>query len=141
MSLAAPYSALANLDASTVSAVRRASWAAAIFCSLASCSDSRCCSAWALVICADRRCFSVSAFLRASTYFCSNASFSLSLASFSDRSADSSSAFACSAESFWILAFICSCSSRASAVLSLMFAMMASRRDSSRSFDCHSSRE
>ena len=49
-------------------------------------------------------------------------------------------ALACSADSVWIFAFSCSCSISASAVLSLMFAISASRRESSRSFDCHSSR-
>ena len=43
----------------------------------------------------ERRCFSVSAVLRASMYFCSSASFSVSLASFSARSPASSSALAC----------------------------------------------
>jgi len=45
------------------------------------------------------------------------------------------------ADSVWILAFSCSCSISASAVFSLMFAMIASRRASAMSFDCHSSRD
>ena len=142
MSLAALYSALANLDASTVSAVRNASCAAAIFCSLASCRARRSCSfccacssARTGVACPPRPPCAPRGTSRSSR------SFSFSFASFSERSPASSSALACSAESVWIFALSCSCSRARAPSSSLMFAMMASRRESSMSLDSHSSRD
>ena len=83
MSPAAVYSALAYLMALTVSAVASDSWAAAIFCSVTICCDSRVVrpaplpgrstSAATGAACPPRRSC-------ASAYFCSSASFSCSLA-------------------------------------------------------------
>ena len=144
MSLAALYSALAYLHASTVSAVRSASWAAAIFCSRASCCDSRSLlglrpSVARSHLLRQPRLLGLRALARLDVLLAgARPSRSRWSASRPDRRLPPRP-WPARRDSVWILRLQLILLVSAIAVFSLMFAMIASRRDSSRSFDCHSS--